>query len=109
MIIKDFYEKLAVLVNSGSNDEVIEKYLKDSINEADEEKNYTGYIAVCNELIGLYRSQKNFDNAYIACEDILTLMDSMGLSENVNFADALVTVAGVYRDAGRLSESQRYY
>ncbi|MCR5100402.1 MAG: tetratricopeptide repeat protein, partial [Butyrivibrio sp.] len=46
---------------------------------------------------------------YIACEDILTLMDSMGLSENVNFADALVTVAGVYRDAGRLSESQRYY
>jgi len=109
MDTKVFYTELEDLVRKGADDNSIEKFLKTNINAADEGKDYVFYLAACNELLGLYKSQKKYDNAFIVCEDILVLMDDLNQTESIAFADALVTVGSTYREAGRISEAMNYY
>ena len=105
---KQFFPQLKELVEEG-NDSKIELFLKKYQVWADENKKYEFYIFVCQNLIYLYRSRQNFQKAVDVSEDMLMLMNELHLESEPVYADALVTVAAVYREAGKYDEAVGYY
>ena len=87
----------------------IENFLLSKMNEAEKEKNYNLKLALANELIGLYRSSSRFNEAIILCDNVIKLMNEMGIEKTINYATILLNVATVYRETGRIDEALTYY
>ena len=103
-----FFSQLMELLKE-ENDSKTELFLEKYLTWADENKKYEFYIIVCQNLISLYRSIKNLQKAMNVCEDMLMLMNELHLESEPVYADALVTVAAVYREAGKYDEAVGYY
>lgn len=63
-----------------------------------------GLLTVENELCGLYRKLSKKDEAYDACEKVLSLIDKLEVGKTVTAGTALLNVATVYKAFG---EAQR--
>ena len=105
---KKFFSQLKELIEE-ENDSKTELFIKKYLIWADENKRYDFYIIVCQNLISLYRSQQDFQKAMDVCDDMLLLMEELHLESESVYADALVTVAAVYREAGKYDEAIGFY
>ncbi len=83
----------------------VEDFLKGKMEEAAEEGDRGAVITLMNELIGHFRETGEFDKAIEYCEQVLVLMQKMGLEGSVAYATTLLNVANAYRAAGLLRES----
>lgn len=87
----------------------IEPFLVEKIAEAKECESYDAYLAFSNELIGFYRSISEHDQSLVIAEDVLLLMEELGMEETVHFGTSLLNAATAYRAAGKNREALGYY
>jgi len=87
----------------------IEPFLIKQIACAKEDKHYDSYIVFSNELISFYRSTSNHEKALLISEDVLLLMEELGMEDTVHFGTTLLNVATAYRAAGQNKEAITYY
>lgn len=108
MNVDKFYETLDKYFATQELDKV-DPYLTASLAQAKEEEDYAAYIAICNEMIGFYRSISAFEKAYVAAEDVLLLMEELQLDHSEHFATTLLNAATAYRAAGDYEQAMRHY
>lgn len=108
MDVNVFYQTLDDLFSNGEIASV-EPFLTASLDEAREEPDYQAYIAICNEMIGFYRSVSLFDKAYQASEDVLLLMEELQMEDTEHFATVLLNSATAYRAGGRYRDAYEQY
>ncbi|MCM1537295.1 MAG: tetratricopeptide repeat protein [bacterium] len=87
----------------------VEPYLMASLAQAKEDEDWQAYIAVCNEMIGFYRSISQHEKAYQASEDVLLLMEELQLEDTEHFATVLLNSATAYRAGGRYRDAYEQY
>ena len=87
----------------------IEPFILAQIASAKENENHAAYITFSNELIGFYRSIGQHEKSLLISEDILLLMEELGLEESVHFGTTLLNAATAYRAAGKSMESLKCY
>lgn len=108
MNVEKFYETLDAYFEKQDIDKV-DPFLVDSLEQAKAEEDYGAYIAICNEMVGFYRSISAFEKAYIAAEDVLLLMEELDMENTEHFATTLLNAATAYRAAGDYATALRYY
>ena len=93
MDVNVFYQTLDDLFANKELNQV-EPFLTASLAQAREESDYQAYIAICNEMIGYYRSVSEFEKSYQASEDVLLLMEELQMEETEHFL-SIVQAMGV--------------
>lgn len=108
MDVNVFYQTLDDLF---ANNELaqVEPYLTASLSQAKEDEDWQAYIAICNEMIGFYRSVSQHEKAYQASEDVLLLMEELQLEDTEHFATVLLNSATAYRAGGRYRDAYEQY
>lgn len=104
MDVNVFYQTLDDLF-AGSELAQVEPYLIASLAQAKEDEDWQAYIAICNEMIGFYRSISQYEKAYQASEDVLLLMEELQLEDTEHFAAVLLNSATAYRAGGRYRDA----
>lgn len=89
--------------------ELVEPFLLQKIEEAQQMGDTSAVITLMNELIGHYRETGEFDKSIACCRQILELMEQLGLKGTTAYATTLLNVANACRAAGLLRESMIYY
>ena len=89
--------------------ELVEPFLLQKIEEAQQMGDTSAVITLMNELIGHYRETGEFDKSIACCRQILELMEQLGLKGTTAYATTLLNVANACRAAGLLRESMVYY
>lgn len=89
--------------------ELVEPFLLQKIEEAQQIGDTSVIITLMNELIGHYRETGEFDKSIACCRQILELMEQLGLKGTTAYATTLLNVANACRAAGLLRESMVYY
>jgi len=89
--------------------DLIEPFILEQITNAKEKNDHASYISFSNELIGFYRSMEEYEKSLIISEDILLLMEELGLENSVHFGTTLLNAATAYRAAGKSLEALSYY
>ena len=77
-----------------------ERHLRYWEKEAQEGGDDRGHYTVCNELMGLYRKLGRRDEALSYAARTLTLAETLGMTENVTGATALLNAGTVYKAFG---------
>ena len=108
MDVNVFYQTLDDLFAGGELAQV-EPYLTASLSQAREDEDWQAYIAICNEMIGFYRSISQHEKAYQASEDVLLLMEELQLEDTEHFATVLLNSATAYRAGGRYRDAYEQY
>lgn len=108
MDVNVFYQTLDDLFTNNELTKV-EPYLTASLSQAKEDEDWQAYIAVCNEMIGFYRSISQHEKAYQASEDVLLLMEELQLENTEHFATVLLNSATAYRAGGRYRDAYEQY
>ena len=89
--------------------ELVEPFLLQKMEEAQQLGDTSSLITLMNELIGHYRELGEFDKAISCCRQVLSLMEQLGLQGTIAYATTLQNVANACRAAGLLRESMVYY
>lgn len=89
--------------------DMVEAFLTEKIEEAAAMGDRNAVITLMNEIIGHFRETGEFEKATGYCEQVLLLMQKMGLEGTVAYATTLLNVANAYRAAGLLRESVEAY
>lgn len=108
MDVNVFYQTLDDLFMNKELDQM-ELFLTSSLAQAKEENDYQAYIAICNEMIGYYRSVSEYEKAYQASEDVLLLMEELKLEDTEHFATVLLNSAATFRAGGRYKDAYEQY
>lgn len=110
MTAQEMYEKLDGLFAAHAMEQV-EPFLLSCLQEADDTENGALYLAVCNELMGFYRSVSAFEKATLTARHVLDWLREAppGLREAQLLATTFVNAATAFRAAGQLEESYTYY
>lgn len=108
MDVNVFYQTLDDLFANRELDQV-DPFLTASLAQAREENDYHAYIAICNEMIGYYRSVSQFEKAYQASEDVLLLMEELQMEGTEHFATVLLNSATAFRAGGRYQDAYEQY
>ena len=108
MDVNVFYQTLDDLFANKELNQV-EPFLTASLAQAREESDYQAYIAICNEMIGYYRSVSEFEKSYQASEDVLLLMEELQMEETEHFATVLLNSATAFRAGGRYKDAYEQY
>ena len=82
-----------------------EEALKSCCDRARQERDYTAYLQAESELADLYLKAGRFEEAFLAAEDVLMLMEELNLEETESFGAALVQAAVACRESGRSREA----
>lgn len=86
-----------------------EDILKDGIRQAVEENDNGILLQLLNEILGYYREYSRSEESYQIAEQILALLQRMGLEGSIPYATSLLNIANAYRAGGRLDESMDFY
>lgn len=89
--------------------EQIEDYLEENIRQAAILGDTDTAITLMNEMIGYCRDTGKFEKALYYCEQVLLLMEQLGMKGSIPYATTLQNVANAYRAMGRLRESKVQY
>lgn len=108
MDVNVFYQTLDDLFTNNELTKV-EPYLTASLSQAREDEDWQAYIAICNEMIGFYRSISQHEKAYQASEDVLLLMEELQMEDTEHFATVLLNSATAYRAGGRYRDAYEQY
>ncbi len=87
----------------------VEPFLAEKIEQAAQEGDKGAVITLMNEMIGHFRETGEFEKSVAYCQQVLLLMQKMGLEGTVSYATTLLNVANAYRAAGLLRESMSAY
>ena len=77
--------------------------------EAAEEGDRRAVITLMNELISYYGGTGEFEKMVEYCQQVLLLLQGMGMKGTIPYAATLLHVADAYREAGLLSDAMRAY
>lgn len=108
MDINQVFVELDRLFNDNRINEV-GPYLKAKLVEATAEGDDMARITIMNEQIGFHRDTSEYDLSLHYCDEVLSLMESMGLTGTKPYATTLINVATVNRAAGNHSKSLEYF
>lgn len=99
MNLQNFYEKLDEIFQQRDAQKVVD-FLEQSLNEAKEQEDALGIIAVSNELGGVYRVLGKIEQAKEVCEDVLKRIEAVGMGDTQHYATALLNAGDVHLSAG---------
>lgn len=108
MDVNVFYQTMDDLFMNEEWDQ-IEPYLTASLEQAREEDDFKAYIAICNEMIGYYRSVARYEKGYQASEDVLLLMEELQMDGSEQFATVLLNSAATFCAGGRYRDAYEQY
>lgn len=108
MNIQHFFSQLDSMFAQGQLAQV-DGFLRTSLAQAEEEKDSGAVIAILNEMSGYYRSTSQFDAGLWASEYSLREFDKIGMSGSIDYATALLNMAGLYRAAGKNDKALKVY
>ena len=100
MHISDFYQELDQLFRTNQIDRV-EPFLLQQIVAANQERDPSAVLAVLNELVGFYRSQKRYDEAIRVAHQALDLCGHEYILGSIAHATTLLNGATAYRFSGQ--------
>ena len=89
--------------------DLVEGYLREKMEEAAEEGDRRAVITLMNELISYYGGTGEFEKMVEYCQQVLLLLQEMGMKGTIPYAATLLHVADAYREAGLLSDAMRAY
>ena len=89
--------------------QAIEAFLTKQLEISYEEQDFSSCVTILNELIGFYRDLSKHDKAIKYCDEVLSLMNDLGLSGTIAFATTLLNIANAYRAASLLEEALAIY
>lgn len=89
--------------------DLVEGYLREKMEEAAEEGDRRAVITLMNELISYYGGTGEFEKMVEYCQQVLLLLQGMGMKGTIPYAATLLHVADAYREAGLLSDAMRAY
>lgn len=89
--------------------EEIENYLTDTIAAAKEQNELEIVVALLNELIGFCRDTTQKEKALRYCQELLELLDKLGLEGSVPYATSLLNVANAFRAFGLCQKALEFY
>lgn len=89
--------------------QAVEPFMTQQLEEAFERKDYHTCITIMNELIGFFRDISQYDKSLSYCEQVLLLMQQMGLEGTLPYATTMLNVANALRAAGHHKESLAFY
>ena len=108
MDMQSFYQELdaaSALGDAGA----LERFLVRSLTDADGRKAYGDYAAIAQEMVRFYQLTGQFDKAEAASNDLLLLLEELGMEDSAYFAAVLMNHANGYRDAGKLDDAENFY
>lgn len=108
MKIENFYQQLQAM-SKEKNTQRIESFFLTSLETANEERDYSSYLTICNELVLFYQNISAYEQAFQAIEDMLLLLEELQLDDSEHFAAALINAAAVYLNAGDDRQAYEYY
>lgn len=106
--IQEFMKKLDEIYQSGQTNQ-IERYLQDGIRQAENQQDKEAILALCNELIGYYRTVSRHEEGLRCSERALELVHELGLTGTVNHGTTLLNVATAHRAAARYPKAEQCY
>jgi len=89
--------------------EEIEAYLVEQMNAAKAEKEIGILFTLLNEIIGFCRDTTQKEKSLAYCDELVQLLEDMGLEGMVEYATALVNITNAYRAFGLWEESLSLY
>ena len=99
MDMNGFFYQVDQLLMEKKIDEA-EKYMKDSLAQAEEECDAGAIISICNELGGLYRALSRYDEGIPLYEKALQCIHDLGLDGTEHHGTTLVNYATTYTMMG---------
>lgn len=108
MNIQEFYQQLDRLFQTGQIDQV-EPFLLKQLTIVNQEHHWEGSLAILNELIGFYRSQKRYEEALRVSQQALDLCRLNGITDSLSYATTLLNAATAYRFAGQADQALDYF
>jgi len=108
MQLEEILKQLDSLFESHRIDEV-EAFLIGHISEAKESNDDSARITLLNELIGFYRDMSQYEKSLKCCEEVLTLMEQLGLKDSIPYATTLINVANALRASGKSKEAKAFF
>ena len=108
MHISDFYRELDRLFRTNQIDRV-EPFLLQQIVAANQERDPSAVLAVLNELVGFYRSQKRYDEAIRVAHQALDLCGHEYILGSIAHATTLLNGATAYRFSGQPEKAMEWF
>lgn len=108
MDVNQVFEELDRLFNENRISEV-GSFLKSKLDEASREGDDMARITIMNEQIGFHRDMSEYDLSLYYCNEVLSLMERLGLSGTGPYATTLINVATANRAAGKHKEALFYF
>lgn len=108
MNIEHFFHRLDSMFAQGQVAQV-DGFLRSNLEQAEQEKDIGAVIAILNEMSGYYRSTSQFDAGLRASEYSLRELEKVGKSDTIDYATALLNMAGIYRAAGKDDKALEIY
>ena len=108
MHISDFYRELDQLFSANQIDKV-EPFLLTQAAAAGEEGDASAALAVLNELVGFYRSQKRYDEAIRVAHQALDLCGHEYILGSIAHATTLLNGATAYRFSGQPEKAMEWF
>ena len=108
MHISDFYQELDQLFRTNQIDRV-EPFLLQQIVAANQERDPSAVLAVLNELVGFYRSQKRYDEAIRVAHQALDLCGHEYILGSIAHATTLLNGATAYRFSGQPEKAMEWF
>lgn len=107
----DISKILRQIDNLYANKEIdkVESYVETYIREAMDEGDTSSLITLINEMIGYQRDSGHYETAVEYSNQVLKLMNNLGLTDSIEYGTTLINVANAYRAANRLDEAQTYF
>jgi len=87
----------------------IEIYLYQNIEKAKEQSEIEILFTLLNEMIGLCRDTTQKEKGLFYCEELLKVIEIMGLKGRVEYATALINIANAYRAFGLHQKALEFY
>lgn len=104
MNIQEFYNGLDIMFQKKDTKETM-RYLEGWLKTAEDRKDSSGIVAVCNEMGGLCRVTGQIQRAKELYARVLSCLEEMGLSATEHYATALINTGDVHLTAGELQEA----
>ena len=108
MNIKDVLGELDRLYKNKEIDKV-EEFLMDKLEEAMKDRDTNSVITLLNEMIGYQRDSGQYDKSILYSNQVMKLMENLGLSSSTYYGTTLINVANAYRAAGKLEEALTFF
>jgi tetratricopeptide (TPR) repeat protein len=102
--IREFYEGLDILFQRKNPAETM-RYMEEWLNKAQAINDTSGIVAISNELGGLCRATGQIDRAKSLYDNVLRLLENMGMAHTEHYATALINYGDVFVNSRELSDA----